>query len=65
MDSVESVRKARIMNEVGVMAYVNYGEDYGKQVTIVNSVNNYCVLVEGDNFPRVLFPREKLTKSKI
>ena len=52
-------------HEVGALAYVNCGEDYGKQVTIVDIADKNYVLVEGDDFPRVLFPSSKLTISKI
>ena len=50
----------RIKHDIGAMAYVNAGEDYGKQVIILEVVNQNNVLVEGENFPKVMFPKDKL-----
>ena len=39
-DGEEGDRKQRVLSEVGGLAYVNCGEDYGKQVTIVDVVDS-------------------------
>ena len=61
----EMDRKFRVKHEVGTMAFVSGGEDYGKQVTIVDIVDKNNVVVEGDDFPKILFPNEMLAKSKL
>lgn len=63
--SSEEDRKFRVKHEVGTMAFVNGGEDYGKHVTIVDIVDKNNVVVEGDDFPKILFPNEMLAKSKL
>ena len=47
----------------GRIAYVNFGEDYGKVVVIVDIADMNRVLVEGptSGFPRCLFPLRRLT----
>ena len=47
------------------MAYVNYGEDYGKKVVIVDIADQNRVLVDGEDFPRVLYPLKRLTLTKL
>ena len=47
------------------MAYVNYGDDYGKKVVIVDIADQNRVLVDGEDFPRVLYPVKRLTMTKL
>ena len=47
------------------MAYINYGDDYGKLVVIVDIADQNRVLVDGDDFPRVLYPLKRLTLTKL
>ena len=48
------------------MAYINYGEDYGKLVTIVDIVDSKKVLVDGlQHFPRVILPLKRLQLTRI
>ena len=47
------------------MAYVNYGDDYGKKVVIVDIADQNRVLVDGEDFPRVLYPLKRLTLTKL
>ena len=47
------------------MAYVNFGDDYGKLVVIVDIADSNRVLVDGDDFPRVLYPLKRLTLTKL
>ena len=47
------------------MAYINFGDDYGKVVVIVDIADANRVLVDGDNFPRVLYPLKRLTLTKL
>ena len=47
------------------MAYVNYGDDYGKKVVIVDIADQNRVLVDGEDFPRVLYPIKRLTMTKL
>ena len=51
--------------EAGRVAFVNYGEDYGKMVTIVDIADENRVLVDGENFPRMVMPLKRLTLTKI
>ena len=52
--------------EAGRVAYINYGEDYGKMVVIVNMVDINRVQVDGlTNFPRVLYPLKRLQLTKL
>ena len=54
--------------EAGRVAFINYGDDYGKLVVIVDIVDAQRVLVDGlKNFPRVIYPlkRLKLTRIKL
>jgi len=50
--------------ETGRVAYINFGEDYGKVVTIVDIADSSRVLVQGENFPRVIYPLKRLTLTK-
>ena len=50
--------------EAGRVAYVNFGEDYGKLCTIVDIVDENKVLVDGEHFPRVIYPMRRLTLTK-
>ena len=47
------------------MAYINYGDDFGKLVVIVDIADQNRVLVDGDDFPRVLYPVKRLTLTKL
>ena len=47
------------------MAYINYGSDYGRVVVIVDIADQNRVLVDGDDFPRVLYPLKRLTLTKL
>merc|ERR1719453_2945817 len=51
--------------EPGRVAWVSYGEDYGKMCVIVDIRDQNCVLVDGPNFPRVLYPVKRLTLTKL
>lgn len=52
--------------EAGRIAYINFGEDYGKMVIIVDMVDMNRVLVDGaGNFPRVIYPLKRLTLTKL
>ena len=51
--------------QAGRVAYINFGEDYGKLVVIVDIADSNRVLVDGDNFPRVLYPLKRLTLTKL
>ena len=52
--------------EPGRVCYINYGEDYGKLVVIVDMADQNRVLVDGlKNFPRVLFPLRRLTLTRL
>ena len=50
----------------GRVCFVNYGEDYGKMVVIVDIADTKRVLVDGmEKFPRVMYPLERLTLTKL
>ena len=51
--------------EAGRVCWVSYGEDYGKICVIVDIRDQNCVLVDGDKFPRVLYPLKRLTLTNI
>ena len=51
--------------QAGRAAFVNFGEDYGKLVVIVDWVNARQVLVDGEGFPRCLYPLRRLTLTKL
>ena len=46
---------------------MNYGEDYGKRVVIVDIADSHRVLVDGagNGFPRVLYPIKRLTLTSL
>ena len=48
------------------MAFINYGDDYGKLVVIVDMVDMNRVLVDGlGHFPRVMYPLRRLTLTRL
>ena len=51
--------------QAGRVAYINFGDDYGKLVVIVDIADSNRVLVDGDDFPRVLYPLKRLTLTKL
>ena len=51
--------------QAGRVAFVNFGEDYGKQVTIVDIADSNRVLVDGENFPRMVMPLKRLSLTKM
>ena len=52
--------------EAGRVAFVNYGEDFGKMLVIVDIFDMNRVLVDGlGNFPRVMFPLSRLTLTRL
>ena len=52
--------------EAGRVAFINYGDDYGKLVVIVDIVDAQRVLVDGlKNFPRVIYPLKRLKLTRI
>ena len=50
--------------EPGRVAFINFGEDYGRQVTIVDIADVNRVLVDGENFPRTILPLKRLSLTK-
>merc|ERR1712176_1648091 len=55
----------RTFVEAGRVAFVNFGEDYGKLVVIVDFADQNRALVDGEGFPRVLYPIKRLTLTKL
>merc|ERR1712176_623188 len=52
--------------EAGRVAFINYGDDYGKLVVIVDMVDMNRVLVDGlGHFPRVIYPLKRLTLTRL
>ena len=51
--------------EPGRVAYVNYGEDYGKALVIADILDQHRVLVDGPDFPRMVYPTKRLTLTKL
>ena len=51
----------------GRVAFVNFGEDYGKVVVIVDFIDMNRVLVDGPTtgFPRTMYPIRRLTLTNI
>merc|ERR1719198_949955 len=48
--------------EPGRVCFINYGEDYGKMVVVVDIADMNTVLVDGlKGFPRVIYPLKRLT----
>ena len=50
--------------QVGRVAQVNFGEDYGKHCVIVDIRDQQFVFVDGPAFPRVMYPISRLTLTK-
>jgi large subunit ribosomal protein L14e len=55
----------RTFVEPGRVAFVNYGEDYGKVVVIVDIADASRDLVDGENVPRTLYPLRRLSLTKL
>ena len=55
----------RFYVEAGRLAFVNFGEDYGKPVLVVDWADSKKILVEGDKFPRCMYPLRRLTLTKV
>merc|ERR1719454_834219 len=52
--------------EAGRVAFVNYGDDFGKMLVIVDIVDMNRVLVDGlGHFPRVIMPLKRLTLTRL
>ena len=52
--------------ETGRVCFINYGEDYGKMVVVVDMADENRVLVDGfGHFPRVLYPLKRLTLTRL
>merc|ERR1712022_14004 len=52
--------------EAGRVAFVNFGEDFGKMLVIVDIVDMNRVLVDGlGHFPRVIYPLKRLTLTRL
>ena len=50
--------------QVGRVAQVNFGEDYGKKCVIVDIRDQNCVFVDGPKLGRFMYPLSRLTLSK-
>ena len=50
--------------QVGRVAQVNFGEDYGKYCAIVDIRDQQCVFVDGPGFGRFMYPLSRLTLTK-
>ena len=51
--------------EAGRLAFINFGEDYGKPVLVVDWADSKKILIEGANFPRCMYPLRRLTLTKV
>ena len=52
--------------EPGRVCFINFGEDYGKMVVIVDFVDINRVMVDGMSaFPRTIYPLKRLTLTKL
>jgi len=51
--------------QAGRVAFINYGSDYGKMVTIVDVADQSRVLVDGENFPRMVLPLKRLSLTRM
>ena len=51
--------------EAGRVCFINYGEDYGKQVVIVDIADESRVLVQGEDFPRMILPLKRLSLTRM
>ena len=47
--------------EVGKIAFVNHGKEYGRWVIIVEIVDQYRILVEDENSRRKIYPIKRLS----
>lgn len=63
--TIFNVQGYRTFVQAGRVAFVNYGEDYGKVAVIVDIGDMNRVLVDGPDFPRVLYPLRRLTLTKL
>merc|ERR1719263_2438158 len=57
----------RTFVQAGRLAFINFGEDYGTPVLIVDWADSKKMLIEGAKFPRCMYPlrRLQLCKQKI
>merc|ERR1712147_525311 len=55
----------RTFVEAGKLAFINFGEDYGKPVLVVDWADAKKILIEGAKFPRCLYPLRRLTMTKV
>ena len=51
--------------ESGRVAFINFGDDYGKMVTIVDIADENRVLVDAEDFPRMILPLKRLSLTKM
>merc|ERR1719235_1586079 len=52
--------------EPGRVCFINYGDDYGKMVVVVDIADGNTVLVDGlKGFPRVIYPLKRLTLTQL
>ena len=51
--------------EAGRVAFINFGDDYGKMVTIVDIADENRVLVDAENFPRSIMPLKRLSLTRM
>ena len=51
--------------EAGRVAFINFGDDYGKMVTIVDVADENRVLVDAEDFPRMIMPLKRLSLTKM
>ena len=64
--SLLCVQGVRDIVEPGRVCFINYGEDYGKMVVIVDMAEYNRVLVDGiGNYPRVELPLKRLTLTRL
>ena len=51
--------------ESGRVAFINFGDDYGKMVTIVDIADENRVLVDAEDFPRMILPLKRLSLTRM
>ena len=51
--------------ESGRVAFINFGDDYGKMVTIVDVADENRVLVDAEDFPRMILPLKRLSLTRM
>jgi len=51
--------------EAGRVAFINFGDDYGKMVTIVDVADENRVLVDAEDFPRMIMPLKRLSLTRM